>query len=503
MHSKHPQIQKLLEHYKKISLLGKVQATLDWDLNVNLPPKASEGRAEQTAYLEELSTDMWLDKDFRTTLENITTQEQNLTQEEKALVRNLNHAMNTYTKVPKELLIKKAQVTSNAFIAWRKAKEKNHYPTFLPFLKQILEFDRQIAEYIGYKENPYDALLDEYEPGLTASFTKKTFDSLKTELVALLEKIKGSKYYEEKTILDTKQIFSLESQKALNLQIMKQMGYDFDAGRMDVSAHPFTTTLDRYDIRLTTKYAEDDFRESFTACMHETGHALYEQGINPDYASTPLEGGVSLGIHESLSRFWENMVGKNPAFLQYFAPYFEDAYEKQLAEVTDEELVRLFNHVSPSFIRIEADEITYSLHIILRFEIENKLINSHISPEDAPEAWRTLSKELFDIVPDIDSQGILQDVHWAYGSFGYFPSYALGNLYGAQFLDAMKKDIEFEKEIGNGNLLIVKDWLDKHVHTHGSLHYPKDLMTVATGKELDPKYFVEYLKEKYTKLYEL
>lgn len=498
-----PSLKKLLIHYKEISLLGKVKATLDWDLNVNMPPKGSAGRAEQSAYLEGLMTDLWLQKDF---LQNLGKARSvtNLSLEEKAIIRNLNRAVKFYTKVPKALIIENTKVTSEAFVHWRKAREKNQYTVFLPYLKKIITIDQKIAGYLGYKENIYDALLDLYEPDLTASFTKKTFDALKEELIVLVQKIqKSKKYISDSPLVEKKLVYPQEKQKALVLAVMKRMGFDFDAGRMDISPHPFTTTLDRYDIRITNAYKLHDFRESYTAGVHETGHALYEQGINPAYSNTPLEGGVSFGIHESLSRFWENMVGKNPAFLHCMTPLFQSTYPDILGNVSEHEFVRLFNMVKPSFIRIEADEVTYALHIILRFEMEHDLLNGKIQVEDAPDAWREKSQKYFGIVPPTDSQGILQDVHWAYGNFGYFPSYALGNLYGAQFLHTMKKTVKFEEELHKGNLLAVKQWLDKYVHVHGSLYYPKELMEKATGEPLHPKYFVEYLKEKYARLYTL
>ena len=494
-------VKKLLEHYQKISRLGKIKATLDWDLNVNMPPKASPGRANQSAYLEELMTDLWTDKTFLQNLEQANNGK-NLSLEEKAVIRNLNRSVKFYTKVPKKTIIELTKTTSEAFIPWREAREKNDFTLFLPHLKKIINLEREIANYLGYKDNPYDALLDLYEPELTASFTKKTFDALRHELVPLIKSIQKSKSYKkEAAIISDKIMYPKPDQERLLQFIMSKQGFDKDAGRLDISPHPFTTTLDRYDIRLTTKYNEKDFRESFTATMHETGHAIYEQGVNPDFDETPLEGGVSLGIHEAMSRFWENMVGKNPSFLQFMTPIFQANYPKQLGIVDEQTLTRAFNLVTPSFIRIEADEVTYSLHIILRFEMENDLINGKIKPEDAPKVWREKSKEYFGIVPEKDSDGILQDVHWTYGSFGYFPSYALGNLYGAQLLKKIKETVKFDNELEKGNLLPVKDWLDKNIHSFGSLYFPAELIKKATGESLNPKYFVDYLGKKYSHLY--
>ncbi len=498
-----PTIKKLNRLYKEISLLGKIKSVLDWDLNVNLPPKASSGRAEQSAYLTEKMTKLWLATEFRTTLEKAQN-EKDLSLEEKAIVRNLTNASKFYYRVPEEIIIEKEKVTSEAFMIWREAREKNDFASFLPSLKEIIRLNQIVAQHVGYKKNPYDALLDQFEPELTADFTEKVFNQIKPELVTLSKQIqKAKKYTSSHDAIDGSKTYPIVEQQKIGQFLMKRMQYDLLAGRIDVSPHPFTTSLDRYDVRVTTAYKEHDFRDSFTSTMHEVGHALYEQGINPEYAETPLEGGVSYGIHEAMSRFWENMVGKNPQFLRFVTPLLQGTYPKELGNYDEEDVIQMFTIVKPSNIRIEADEVTYSLHIILRFEMENALMNGKIKPEDAAEAWRAKAISLFGVTPETDSQGVLQDVHWTYGAFGYFPAYALGNLYGAQFLDTMKKTVKFEEDVSRGELRNILGWLNENIHTHGSLYYPKELTKKVTGKDLDPKYFIEYLKEKYTKLYSL
>lgn len=503
MQIKHPVIKELLRHYAEISQLGHIKSILDWDLNVNLPPKASEGRSQQSAYLANLMTKLWLDKDFRKNLQTAETEE-NLTIEEAAIIRNLTIGGKYYFTVPREIIVQKDETASKAFMAWKEAKEKNDYSIFLPFLKELIKTDQIIADHLGYEKNPYDALLDQFESFLTAEKAKNAFDQIKPELIALTKAIQKTKDYSANSnYIDGVKTYPQEQQKQLALFVMRKMAFDFQAGRLDVSPHPFTTSLDRYDIRLTTMYKHDDFKDSYTSTMHETGHALYEQGIDPDYSGTPLEGGVSYGIHEALSRFWENMVGKNPEFLSFMTPLFQSFYPDHLGTISTRDLTRTINLVKPSFIRIEADEVTYSLHIILRFDIENDLFSGKLKPENAPEAWREKSKKYFGAASETDRDGILQDVHWAYGAFGYFPSYALGNLYGAQLLRKMKQEVTFEKSLQEGNLLPIKGWLDQHVHRHGSLYFPDELMKQVTGESLNPKYFVDYLKDKYTRLYDL
>jgi carboxypeptidase Taq len=503
MKIKNATVKELLRHYQEISLVGKTKAVLDWDLNVNLPPKASEGRARQSAYLANLSTKLWLDEDFKKNIKKASGIEK-LTEEEQGIVRNLVRSGKYYFSVPREIIVEKEELSSKAFMAWKEAKEKNDFSIFLPLLKELIRVDQIIASHLQYKKNPYDALLDQFEPALTAEKARSAFDAIKPDLLSLTKRIQKSKTYSDSSeYIDGVKSYPESEQKRLALFVMRKMGFDFQAGRLDVSPHPFTTGLDRYDIRLTTFYHDHDFKDSYTSTMHETGHALYEQGIEGEYADTPLEGGVSYGIHEALSRFWENMVGKSPAFLSFMTPIFQSFYPEQMGTIDERSLARTVNLVKPSFVRIMADEVTYSLHIILRFEIENDLFNGKLDPKDAPEVWNEKSKKYFGDEPPTDRDGVLQDVHWSYGAFGYFPSYALGNLYGAQLLKKMKKEIPFDKTIREGNLLPVKGWLDQNVHRYGSLHLPDDLMKIVTGESLNPKYFVEYLTEKYTVLYDL
>jgi len=500
---KNPIIKKLLPLYKEITLLGKIGGILGWDLNVNLPQKAAGFRAEESAYITEKITEKWLDPEFRTLVEKSFTQK-DLSLEEKAIVRNLQFGSDYYYKVPKDIIIKKEKVTSEAFLLWKEARETNNFSLFEPYLSQIVSLDKEIAGYLGYEKNPYDALLNLYEPELTASECERLFSGVKKGLVPLIKSITKSKGYTDAIpFLTADKQFPIPDQEKMLKYLITKMGFDLTRGRVDVSPHPFTIELGPHDTRLTVAYTQSDFRMSVTSAMHEAGHGVYEQGISQEYTDTPLGGGVSLGIHEALSRFWENMVGRNPAYLRSVYPLFEAMYPTQLTGVSSTEFVRAFNLVKPSFIRINADEVTYSLHIVLRFEMENEIMNGKISVKDAPEAWREKSKALFGIAPEKDSDGVLQDVHWTYGNFGYFPAYALGNLYGAQFLQTMKKTVKFDKELEHGNLLPVKQWLDENIHTHGSLYFPSELVKKVTGKELDYAYFVDYLTEKYSVLYGL
>lgn len=492
-------VEKLVGKYQEISILGKISALLGWDLNVNLPPLASDNRASQEAFVTKLISQRWKDEAFVDTL-RAASKEKKLTDHEKAIVRNLNHAAKYYHKVPEELIVEFSKASSRAFVAWRAAREKADFSIFAPHLAKMVQINRLIAKHIGYKNNPYDALLDIYEPGLTASECKAVFAKLTAGTRQLLTEIKKTQTYKKSIILPEAE-YALESQKKIADFVLNKIGYDFKAGRMDVSAHPFTTELGRGDIRITNRYDPHNFIESIMVAMHEGGHALYEQGVDEEYSDTPLEGGVSLGIHESQSRFWENQVGRSREFVNYITATLKAFYPEQLAEDDARTLYQKFNQVRPSLIRVEADEVTYNLHIALRFELEEALINGKLDVNDLPKEWNKKMKKYLGIVPQNDAEGVLQDVHWSNGAFGYFPTYTLGNLYAAQFCHAMRKEIDVDGAIKTGELGIILSWLRENIHRHGSVYLPSELVLRITKKGLDPSYFIKYLNQKYKSLY--
>lgn len=292
-------------------------------------------------------------------------------------------------------------------------------------------------------------------------------------------------------------------QRELTAFILNKMTYPKEEGRLDVSAHPFTTGLGRHDVRITTNYHEDDIRSAYASAIHEAGHGLYELGIDTEYDNTPFANGVSLGIHESQSRFWENQVGRSRDFLSFMNPVFEALFPDVFAGAPETDFLKYVNYVKPGYIRIESDEVTYNLHIILRFEIENGLLNNTIAVKDIPDLWRQKMKKYLGIVPPTDRQGCLQDVHWSYGDMGYFPTYSLGTLFAAQFTEKMKKDMKLESLISAGELAPIRQWLLKKIHIHGSRYMPQEIIKKVTGEELNPKYFVDYLEKKYTAIYKL
>lgn len=502
MRIQNKKVQELLNKFKDISLLVKINSILSWDMSVNLPPKGAEERAKQHAFLTKLITEKWLDPEFKKLLKEANKEIKKLGKEENAIVRNLEHAGKFHYKVPKGVIVEFSETSSQAFMAWQEARREDNFKKFQPFLEKIVDLNIKIAGYLGYDKNPYDALLDLFEPGLTADNVGNLFEILQPELTGLLAKIKRSKSYRgAEKLIEKNAKFPESIQKDLALEVLGKMGYDLKAGRMDISAHPFTDALGSNDIRITNRYKETEFQESLMTAMHEGGHALYEQGISKDYASTPLEGGASLGIHESQSRFWENQVGRSESFMKYASSLFKKYYPGEFGKITLRNLYILFNNVRPGYIRVEADEVTYNLHIALRYELENGLINGKIKVKDLPVIWREKMKKYLGIVPKTDREGVLQDVHWSQGMIGYFPTYTLGNLYAAQFAAKMKKKIKVDEEIEKGNLSVVLSWLRKNIHQYGSLYRPNDLVKKVTSEELTPKYFLDYLKRKYSKIY--
>lgn len=503
---KNKNVKRLLEKYKEISLLNKIQAVLDWDLNVNLPANASQGRANQTAYLTGLVADKWLDEEFKALLTEITETDKDLEDTERAIVRNLKHAAKFYHRVPKEIIVEKAETTSKAFMIWQEAKSKNDFKSFAPHLEKIVHLNQIIADHLisSGQGNRYDALLDQFEPGLTTKQCQEIFFQIKTSVVPLLKKIKASKLYQQQQaapLLSGE--FSTNDQRQLSLFVLRKMGYDFNSGRMDISSHPFTSTLDRYDVRITNRYKPDNFVESIMVAMHEGGHALYELGVDESYSDTPIEGGVSLGIHESQSRFWENQIGRSEEFLEFLMPILYAFYPDQLNNIDESRIISMFNQVNPGLIRVEADEVTYNLHIALRFELEEALINNKIEVQALPQLWKHKMKKYLGVLPPNDTVGILQDVHWSYGVFGYFPTYTLGNLYAAQFTDTLKKEIKLEELSKNGQLGTILSYLRTSIHQYGSLYWPDELIKKVTDKPLNSKFFVRYITEKYSKIYQL
>ncbi|MDI6618373.1 MAG: carboxypeptidase M32 [Clostridiales bacterium] len=493
-------LDEFKEYLKNIEYLQSASSVLYWDMRVGIPKKAIPYRGEVLSYLSgeeyKLETSLKM-KEFIDYFESC----RDLDDITKAMVRNAKKNYERTMKIPekryKEYTIE--QAASEA--AWEDAKAKSDYSIFKPHLKKMIDFNKEFIGYWGYRNSKYDTLLDFYEPGITVGKLDKTFGELKRAIVSLLDRIQKSGVKPDCGMFHKK--FTKGRQESFSKYVMAKMGFDFDEGRVDESVHPFTINFDNRDVRITTHYYENEFRSALFSCIHEGGHAIYEQDIPDSLKGTMLACGASMGLHESQSRFYENIIGRSRAFWTYFYPEVKRRFP-EFKDVTLDEFYKGINAVSPSLVRTEADELTYSLHIIIRYEIEKKIFDDEVDVDELPSVWNKKYKEYMGIEPENDDEGILQDMHWSGGSFGYFPSYALGNLYGAQFLSKMEKDIpDLYKEIERGNLDIVHQWLKENIHKYGSVYKPAELLKKATGEELTAKYFIDYLNKKYSEIYNL
>lgn len=498
MNIKHTEVKWLLKKYEEIVQLEHIQALLGWDQNTYMPPLASSGRARQSSLLAQYLSQKWNDPKLKAILESLSDDE--LNEDEQDLLRVFRERAKFYLRVPEKLVMELSRATGEAFSVWHDARSKDAFALFAPHLKTLVGLEREVAGHLGYKDDPYDALLDLHEPGLTYRQAHSIFATLQKPLSDMIHTITASKANgRAKKLHAVSRSYPIAAQEALSQQMMKLMGYSVDRGRLDVSPHPFTTTLGFDDVRITTRYDESDWLSAYSSTIHEGGHALYELGILPEYAGSPFATGVSLGVHESQSRFWENMVGKNPIALRALHPTIQTYLGDMVAK---EDLALFANFVRPGLIRVEADEVTYNLHILLRMELEHALIHDELAVKDVPGAWREKMQQYLGVTVTSDRDGCLQDVHWSYGSFGYFPTYTIGNLYSASIRTAMKKDLAFDACISRLEFAPIRTWLGEHIHQHGARYTPVKLMQ-QIGIVLGAEDYLDYIKDKYGTIYEV
>ncbi len=500
-------VKKLKKIDEEIQILSHSAALLGWDQETYMPGGAITERARQLSTLSGIVHDRLTDRKTGELLESAGVDESNLSgdpslkEKDRLFLRRFAREYYRETKIPRKLVTEFSEAASISQAKWVEAKEKSDFSLFAPHLRKILDLTREKAEYIGYRDNPYDALLDEYEPFATTDTVRKIFGRIKPDLKKLIHGIVSSKQVDESFLLKE---YSVDKQEAFGREVLKDLGFDFNRGRLDVSAHPFTTSPGSDDIRITTRYQKNFFKTGIFGIIHECGHALYEQGFDGSIKTSVLGQGTSLGIHESQSRTWENMIGRSMPFWKYYFPRLREIFPDQLKDVSLSGFYKGINRVEPSMIRVEADEVTYTLHIILRFELELDLVSGKLKVGDLPEAWNSMMKELLGILPKNDAEGVLQDVHWSFGAIGYFPTYALGNLYGAQFFTAMKKDLEdTDSLLERGEFGPVLNWLRTNIHKHGSIYTAEELCRNVTGEPLNPSYFMQYLEDKYNGIYNI
>jgi len=475
-----------------LSLMG-------WDSRTYMPRGGVEERGIARAELIVLRRRLLLDPEFVRLVEKAEDSYEGLNVYEKGLVRVLRRRIRIEGSLPEKLVYERARITEEAVAVWEKAKAKGDFEAFKPYLERIVELSREIAEHLGYEEHPYDALLDLYEEGLTTRRVESLFDAILPTLKAALEKVRSSGYYPERHPLEEVE-YQVPVMDKVNREVLTLIGFPWDRGRLDVSAHPFTISMGIGDVRITTRYEGRDFRHTMYAVIHEFGHALYELQIDEALKATPLASGVSLGVHESQSRFWENVVGRSMAFVEAVSPLLR-RHLGFLEGYSDEELYRYFNIVRPGPIRVEADELTYNFHIYLRFKIEKELIEGSLRVDEVPEVWNRLMEELLGVKPRSHSEGVLQDIHWSSGAIGYFPTYTIGTVLAAQILyryEAVKGG--FYEAIRSGDFAAIREYLREAIHRWGSTFKPDELVERGLGEPLNPEYYNRYITRKFVEL---
>ncbi len=484
-------VNEILKRLDSFNTYQRIRNILDWDMETIMPEMGNEMRGIETAEISgvlhqkflSLNKDLLLDKLF----ENIET----LNTKDKTIIADLKREYDIESKIPEKLVRDLSLAKTEGTTTWQKARNQNDVSLFLPKLEKIIEIKKEIIKHKNSKAQPYDELLDEHEPGLTTEIIKPVLEEVKRFTLDMLNALRAAGIIHQANLSHEDVYIPL--QKDFNDYISSMIGFDFSKGATGISTHPFTTETSPRDVRFTSRYKKNDFLYAITSTMHETGHALYEQNLPYEYYGTPLAKYISLGIHESQSRFYENQIGRSRPFSNFLT---KQANERLNISVNDEEVFQYLNAVNPSLIRVEADELTYNLHIIIRFEIEEAIFNDNLPVSEIETMWNEKYQEYLGITPSNSSEGMLQDVHWSQGLFGYFPTYTLGNIYSAQIAEAMKKDIDLEKVINKSQYSQILDWLTNNIYKHGRSYTALELIENISGSALDTKPLENRLQEK-------
>ena len=496
--------EKFITRIRQVSALNSVSGLLSWDQETYMPSKGGETRAEQLALLSSVSHEQFVSDEVGEMLESLAgpAVQGELSDEAAVNVREVKRSYDRKKKLPTKLVEELARTSSLSQQVWIKARKESDFQQFRPWLEKMVDLKKQAAELFGYEHDIYDALLDGYEQGMTVAQLDPMFAELQERTVPLVAAIVESGKKPDREALERN--YPADRQKELGVKIAKAMGFDFEAGRLDVSAHPFCSGLSPFDVRMTTRYNENEPLSSLYGVMHETGHGLYEQGLDPRHLGTPMGESISLGIHESQSRLWENLVGRCRAFWEFAFPLFRETFPDETAGLEVDTVHFATNEVTPSLIRVEADEVTYNLHIILRYQIERELLNGRVEVKDLPELWNSRMEELLGLTPPDDARGVMQDIHWSMGGIGYFPTYTLGNLYGAQIFEAARRALpELDTQIRRGEFLPLREWLRENVHLHGRRYQASEMVEKVSGEPAGSRAFLKYMEEKFSRLYGL
>jgi|YNPMSStandDraft_2_1061718.scaffolds.fasta_scaffold03758_5 carboxypeptidase Taq len=495
MKIKNKVIKDILLKYRKIDSLKRLISLAEWDLNVYMPSKANEERSIIISEAEIQIKNLILDKEFVDLIKKAEKEHLNIY--EKSIIKILKKEIERLKKLPNDFIEEFSKISNQAQFFWRRAKNENDFNIFKPYLRKIISLVKKEADYLGYENHPYDALIDLYEEGWRTEDFLSFFSLIKPPLKNIFSKALESKYCFKKHPLENER-YKKEDMENLNIEVLKILNFDSERSRIDISAHPFEQAISLNDVRITTWYHQKDFKRSLTATVHEFGHLLYESNIDPDFKFTPLQGGVSCAFHESQSRFWENIILKNNVFLKKI---WKIAFKKLsfLKKYSFEDFLIYFNQIKPSLIRVEADEISYHFHIILRFEIEKMLLEDKIKVEELPEYWNEKMKEYLGLRVNSYKEGILQDIHWSMGAFGYFPTYSLGSFLSGFWLKKIQEelgsinDILDEKE----GVLVIQNWFKEKIYKFGKVYSSKDLIYKIGKEKFNHIYFLSYLEDKY------
>ena len=501
--------KKLMTKYKDLTILRSAGSIIEWDMETMMPPKAINLRSQQLAILSIIEHKMTTDPETGTLLEKITRSPEHdrLNDVQKRNVYLIKKRYDEQTKLPEKLVAEIAKQSALATDIWKKAKAAKNYAMFRPELEKLLELEKKAADIlmnVKKTKTPYDAMIDIYESNMTTRTITKIFNELRQGLITILKKCETAPKQPDPNILKRK--VPIETQRKISKALAEFLGYDVTSkkagGRIDETEHPFTTGY-YDDVRITTHYYEDNFASSIWSVLHEAGHALYDQGYKREWMYQPVGAEASHGFHESQSRLVENIIGRSHEFWTYFLPKLKQMTGNTLQDLELNKFVHAINQVKLSKIRIEADEVTYGMHVIIRFNIERDLFANKITVKELPEIWNQNYKDYLGMKIENDSEGVMQDTHWAGGAFGYFPTYALGNIYDGQILATMEKTLpNWRKQLAKGNFKDVKQWLTKNIHSQGRLYDPADLIKKITGTELNVKPYLNYLNQKYSKLYD-
>ncbi|MBC1435836.1 carboxypeptidase M32 [Listeria rocourtiae] len=494
--------QEFLDYVKKISAFEEALSLVYWDLRTGAPEKGATQRSEVIGTLSGEIFKMKVSEEMAAFIAGLWIERANLSDVTRRSLEACKKEYDLNKKIPAIEYEAYTRLVAQAETVWTAARETNDYELFKPYLEKIIASKRHFVEYWGYQDNPYDTLLDQYEPGMTVAVLDEVFAKLRNSILTLRKKVATASYQPDGTLLHKK--VSRAKQKEFSERILAKIGFDFEAGRLDDTVHPFATGLNIGDVRITTRYDEANFKMAIFGIIHEGGHAIYEQNISPDLVGTPLANGASMGIHESQSLFYEIILGSSFEFWQSNYKDFQEITAPEFDDISVQEFYRAVNLSESSLIRIEADTLTYPLHIMIRYELEKAIMNGEIGVDELRDAWNDKYEAYLGVRPKTDADGILQDIHWSGGDFGYFPSYALGYMYAAQLFATLSKDIPNISEIlSSDDYSPIREWLTEHVHQYGMLKKPLEILEETTGEGLNPDYLIQLLNDRYEFIYKL